>query len=450
MVISLLKIPMKNFTGKNITIKKGFIIAVIALVVANLLFLSIYHKLFLSNQINNSYTSLTEQLNREVETIKNDLENNSDINTYLEDYANDTNTIVTIKDSNNSNIKEYYPSNYHKKNTSYLVTVSNIIYVNDIYYLLSLSRQKEVLTIRLLLNFLAFELIIILILTSSGILFANFKILSPITSLSKDMENYKKGIRPTKRPIHGGIDNLQNDFVDLVDNLEEEKQKQNRIIASISHDIKTPLTSILGYSERLTTSTKLNDETKARYASTIYNKSLVMKEIVEEFDDYLSLRLNQEDKKEKVIIADLVDYLNNYYKDELLEKDIVFTIKTDCPKSSVFVNFAALKRVFSNTIMNSIRYLNGSKKIIIINITKEKNDTIRFEIADNGTGTKENLQKIFEPLYTTDRSRKISGLGLSICKEIVESHNGNIKAQNNELGGFSIIFTIPLYKELLT
>ena len=74
-------------------------------------------------------------------------------------------------------------------------------------------------------------------------------------------------------------------------------------------------------------------------------------------------------------------------------------------------------------------------------------DRIKFEIADNGTGCKEDLVKTFDPLYTTDKSRKISGLGLSICKEIIESHNGTIKAMNNKLGGFSIIFTIDSYKE---
>ena len=85
--------------------------------------------------------------------------------------------------------------------------------------------------------------------------------------------------------------------------------------------------------------------------------------------------------------------------------------------------------------------------MLIININEQKFDKIKFEIADNGTGCKEDLQKIFEPLYTTDKSRKISGLGLSICKEIVESHKGTIKAENNKLGGFSIIFTIDAYKE---
>lgn len=101
--------------------------------------------------------------------------------------------------------------------------------------------------------------------------------------------------------------------------------------------------------------------------------------------------------------------------------------------------------MFSNIITNSIRQLNKEKKIIKINIIK-KESFIIFEIADNGYGVKD-VKKIFEPLYTTDPSRKISGLGLSICEEIITSHEGNIKAINNEMGGLSIIFTLKEYEE---
>ena len=259
------------------------------------------------------------------------------------------------------------------------------------------------------------------------------------------MNNYKLGILPKKRKIRGEIDSLQNDFVDLVNNLEEEKQKQNRMIASISHDIKTPLTSILGYSERLITSKNLSSATKEKYAQTIFNKSIVMKEIIEEFDNYLSCNIKDNNKVSKISIKTLVDYLNNYYKEDLKEKNITLKIKSTCYNSYLLVDFAKLKRVFSNIITNSIRQLNKEKKIIKINITK-KGSFIIFEIADNGCGVKD-VKKIFEPLYTTDPSRKISGLGLSICEEIITSHEGNIKAINNEMGGLSIIFTLKEYEE---
>ena len=168
--------------------------------------------------------------------------------------------------------------------------------------------------------------------------------------------------------------------------------------------------------------------------------------ITEEFDDYLSSNIKDNDKLEKISIKYIVDYLNKYYKEDLKERNIDLKIKTNCPNSLILVDIIKFKRIFSNTITNSIRYLNKNKNIINININSEKNDKIKFEIADNGIGT-EDLEKIFEPLYTTDKSRKISGLGLSICKQIVESLSGSIKAINNKMGGLSIIFIINEYKE---
>ena len=106
------------------------------------------------------------------------------------------------------------------------------------------------------------------------------------------------------------------------------------------------------------------------------------------------------------------------------------------------IDVSKIKRVISNIIQNSIRYIKENGKIII-DIDYE-NDNFIFKISDNGTGVKkEILDKIFDPLYTTDTSRKISGLGLSVCKEFITLHNGKIYAYNNELNGLTIKFIIP-------
>jgi len=72
-----------------------------------------------------------------------------------------------------------------------------------------------------------------------------------------------------------------------------------------------------------------------------------------------------------------------------------------------------------------------------------QNGRMLFAISDNGTGIAENeLEKVFEPLYTSDPSRKVAGLGLSICKSIVETHGGSIRAYNNPSGGLTIYFSL--------
>jgi signal transduction histidine kinase len=436
---------MINSLKKKMSTRKGFIVTVISLVLFNFILVGLYYGIYLNREINKHHTEVTEQLNKEIVKIKEIIkEENNNQDKKLQSYSKEKNIIIEISNNENKLLKKYQPKNLEKLGTN--IEVSQIIESQDTLYLLTISQRKDILGGTTVLDFLIYELMIIVILCVFGIIGANKKILEPLSQLSKDFSKYKLGILPKKRKVRSSVDFLQNDFVELVGKLEDEKQKQNTIIASISHDIKTPLTSILGYSE-LATKESTSQKSKERYINTIHNQALVMKEIIEEFDDYLSCNIKDDKKVEKLSISHLVDYLNDYYKEELKEKNIDFKIKTNCQNLIIEIDLSKFKRVFSNIITNSIRHYDKDKKILNINITAEKNGKIVFEIADNGTGCKEDLVKIFDPLYTTDTSRKISGLGLSICKEIIESHHGTIKAINNKLGGFSIIFTIDSYKE---
>lgn len=432
---------MNNLIKRNVSLRKGFVSVTVLLVSINIIVMFGYYHLFTNEVLNDKYSELTKEMEDELEEITEKMGKVGNVSEYLESVSEGNNTSINLYNMNNELI-----DSYGKKET-YDLSVSKMVKYRDENYLVSLSKRRNVFNLKLVFNFLVFELINILVLTLLGIVISNHKLLEPITLLSKDINNYKLGIIPKKRHINGEIDALQNDFVYLVNDLEEEKKKQNRIIASISHDIKTPLTSILGYAERVVTNPNLSQEIKSKYTNTIYNKALNLKEIVEEFDDYLSCNIKNDSKIEKISIKYIIDYLKQYYKDDLKEKGIELKVKTNCPNSIIEVDLAKFKRVFSNIITNSIRYYDKKKKILNIYINIQKDDTIIFEVADNGMGCSEDLDKIFEPLYTTDKSRKISGLGLSICKEIVESHKGTIKAINNKLGGFSVIFTISEYKE---
>jgi len=434
---------MVNKLKRHLSLRKGFIIGVISLSLFNIILITAYYKLFIDKSINKQYQILNQELENNLAHITDIILNENEYDAQLNTYAQANNLSITIA---NDNKKTEYNSE-KKQNKHNKITISKIINIENEYYLISLSKKGNKINLRIALNFLLFETLNISLLSLFGIFISNLKILAPITNLSKDLNNYKFGIIPKKRYIKSEIDLLQNDFVDLVNSLEEEQQKQNRIIASISHDIKTPLTSILGYSERMIKNPNLSSETKHKYITTIYNKSLSLKEIVEEFDDYLNCNRKDPTKTQKISIKYLVDYLNNYYKEELKEKNIDFKIKTNCKNVQIEVDLPKWKRIFSNIITNSLRHFSRKRKILHISIMEQKEGVIVFEIADNGSGCKEDIEHIFDPFFTTDQGRKISGLGLSICKEIIESHNGTIKAVNNKLNGLSIIFTIKAYKE---
>ena len=428
---------MTNFIKQKIlTFRKSYIFGVILLVLCNLIFITLYYGIYINNTVEKNYITITNDLNNKIDYIKDNIDT---IN--LKEYATKNKISITIKDNNDLIV------NYNKKNKDNTIIVSDLITIDNETKLIELGTKHSTKLKKIeILKFFFFELVILAILSVIGILTTNTKILKPIVSIIKDFNNYKFGILPKKNNKQTEVSKIHNSFVDLINQLEDEKKKEKQIIASISHDIKTPLTSILGYSELLVNNENLNEATKIKYANRIHNKSLTIKEIIEEFDDYLGINIKKE-HKEVITIKYLIEYLKNYYKDDLLEKNIELKIKTNCPNSTLSLDIYRIKRVFSNIISNSIRYLKKDNNEIIITINKIKHDKIKIEIADNGTGTKEDLNKLFEPLFTTDKGRKISGLGLSICKEIIKSHDGNIHAENNNLGGLSIIIELPEHKE---
>ena len=102
-----------------------------------------------------------------------------------------------------------------------------------------------------------------------------------------------------------------------------------------------------------------------------------------------------------------------------------------------------MRRVFGNIIGNSLKHFSMRDPSIAVFCSKQENYII-FSIEDNGTGvSEEELQKMFDPFYTSDKSRSVAGLGLSLSKEIVEACNGSIWAENNETGGLCVKISLP-------
>ena len=316
--------------------------------------------------------------------------------------------------------------------------INKMVKVGNETYLLKIYFDNHTNISRSIFEILIMQGVVVIIILIMTYIYTRQTILKPINILVEEIRNYKFGKKPKKRVLNTEFDLISNEFSNLTDKLDEEKKEQTRIIASISHDIKTPLTSIIGYSDLLKEQ-KLNAEAK-KYNEKIYDKALNIKDILSNFDDYL---LNQEKielKKTSVQIKDIVNELNDDYKIELENNNIDFIVKTKIPNAYISVDILKLKRIFSNMISNSARYLTDGGKIKI-DIYNDNND-YKFVISDNGPGVEEKIiNKIFDPLFTTDSSRKISGLGLSICKEFIEMHGGKIEAYNNN--GLTIEFTIP-------
>lgn len=270
--------------------------------------------------------------------------------------------------------------------------------------------------------------------------------LRPVYKLYDNIVLYENGIKPKRSESHTQIGLLQNRFVEMTETIDKQQENQRRIIASISHDIKTPLTSIMGYAELLKKE-NLSEERKQRYLGTVYQKSVDIKNLIDDFDEYLSYKMESSSRKTKMSVREMMEKLTDGYEEELSHYGIIFIYKkTDCD-AFTDVDIIKMRRVIGNIISNSTKHFKNDKKIIEV-VCTDDSKAFTITISDNGEGVPEDkLEMIFEPLYTSDEGRKVAGLGLAICKEIVESHDGTIHAEKSEkYGGLSIVIKLRLIK----
>ena len=268
-------------------------------------------------------------------------------------------------------------------------------------------------------------------------------ILRPYHKFYLLMEDYEHGKPLKEQKFRGNIGRIYARFLQLTQSLDRQQENQRRIIASISHDIKTPLTSILGYAERLQ-KYEFPPERQHRYLATIYDKATDIQYLIDEFDEYLSYKMEKEQHAEPVCTEALCQLLRDEFEDELNYAGIAFTIRNNAPGAVMDLNRAKTKRVAGNLISNSAKHVPQPGGMIAIDMTADR-DHVIIRVADNGDGMPEDkLPYIFEPLFTTDDSRKVAGLGLAICKEIVDRIGGTIEAgPSKQLGGLEITITLP-------
>lgn len=283
------------------------------------------------------------------------------------------------------------------------------------------------------------------------------KFYEPLEKLNKAMELLTEGKR--KKPVdYSG----PREFVDICDRFnimvskledsENQRKKlmndKERMMADISHDLKTPITSIQGYAKALSDGI-IVDEDKDKYIKIIYEKSKKLTELINIFHEYS--KLEHPDFNLIFEKVDLSEYLRAYIA--LKYEDIVesgFNIEVDIPEEEMEIKIdkVQLQRVFDNILGNSIKHNEKGTNIYVS--LKEKNDIYEIIIADDGKGiSKDIANNIFEAFTVGDESRNSkqgSGLGLAIAKTIVELHEGTIELEPESLKKFSTQFKIILKK----
>ena len=288
-------------------------------------------------------------------------------------------------------------------------------------------------------------------------------VFQPIIELNTAMKQIKGGNYDymLQTDAKGEIGDLYRNYEDMRLQLKEsiaekaEQEKQNReLISNISHDLKTPITSIKGYVEGIMDGVADTPEKQDRYLKTIYNKACDMQKLINELTMYSNVENNR--IKYNFHRINLSDYFGDCIEEvglDLENKGIVLDYSNLVdPGTLVVADPEQLRKVINNIISNSVKYMDKMAKRIDIRILDEV-DAIRVEIEDNGRGiATKDLSRIFDRFYRTDASRNSlqggSGIGLSIVKKIIEDHGGYIWATSKEGEGTCMHFVIRKYREL--
>ena len=233
----------------------------------------------------------------------------------------------------------------------------------------------------------------------------------------------------------------------------EIEESKKEIIAGVAHDLRTPLTSVKGYVEGLMDGIADTPEKQERYLQTIYNSTMTMEKLLDELltvskldTGSINLDLHQ------ISITDFLDDCANNMRIAIESRGFEFVYNNKCsPEATVLLDSDQFQRVIRNIFQNSIRYT--SKDVVgrIELAAQEYNKTVIISIADNGIGMSvENITKMFDRFFRADQARtKVSegsGLGLYVCKQLVELHGGKIWATGKEGEGLTVF--ISLNKEI--
>ena len=229
----------------------------------------------------------------------------------------------------------------------------------------------------------------------------------------------------------------------------ESEQRKNDLIVYLAHDLKTPLTSVIGYLELLKDTPDLSIELRMKYTNITLDKAYHLEDLMNEFFEIAKFNdsnivLMKKNLNLKFMLEQLVDEFFPLANEQ--NKEIVI----DCDEGiNCYADPDKLSRVFNNVIQNAISYSFENTKIIINAFCE--NGLITVSIQNEGYTIPENkLASIFEKFYRLDDSRSTSnggaGLGLAIAKEILNLHGGTIQAKSKD-NKTTFILTIPQNKD---
>lgn len=215
----------------------------------------------------------------------------------------------------------------------------------------------------------------------------------------------------------------------------EAEQRKNDLVTYLAHDLKTPITSVIGYLTLLRDEPQISPELRAKYTGIALDKSERLEELINEFFDITRFNLSEITlEPERVNLSRMLEQVVSEFEPVLLEKQLSWHVKI-MPEVEVLCDPDKLARVFDNLVRNAVSYSYRGTEIFLSMVKNEKD--IEICVRNHGkTIPEEKLARIFEQFFRLDSARGTatggSGLGLAIAKEIIELHGGTIRAESKQ------------------
>ena len=283
---------------------------------------------------------------------------------------------------------------------------------------------------------------------------ANMKLLKSVKPITKGIQNLSAGERVhipetgVLSEISFNINRTSDILQEQQDQLRKKETARANWIAGVSHDIRTPLSMVMGYAGQLESSCNLS-ESEQKKAAVIVKQSKRMKDLINDLNLASKLEYNMQPlmmKQENavaIVRQVVVDFMNMDIDDRF---PIEWKTDDDLTVCNIYADKDLLKRAISNLIQNSINHNENGCAIFVSVITDSSNCIICVE--DNGIGASDDqIEKLNNtPHYMvcdTNTTEQRHGLGLLIVKQIMDGHSGTVIIDHSEYGGFKVVLTIP-------
>lgn len=365
--------------------------------------------------------------------------------TYKEMKPSDENTCNSIIWRENNNYYLQLCSSMDINTENLDISQMDIVYdITSVYA----ARAQEQNTFRLLL-------IVIFVVGSITSMIAASLLTKPLEKLSSLAQHIFHGDYSARLHIHSGdeIEALANDFNNMADTIEDNiselhfsMEKQEQFMGSFAHELKTPMTSIIGYADLLRSQNMSEDETNEA-ANYIFSEGKRLESLSLKLLDLLVVK-NQETILTPTDPALAVRNVINVMKPELAKEHI--TLKSSCRKGCCMMDIDLFQSLIINIIDNARKAIDDNGLIHVAGTVRDDNYVII--IKDNGRGMPpEEITRISEAFYRIDKSRSRAqggaGLGLAICSKIAEIHQAKIKYKSAVGRGTVVTITLPNIKE---